>query len=185
MSYRILIPMIIGLSVWQAQAQDMLLMVQSDLNEDGIVEDITLLYDENSDSADLKIQSAGQPDIIARNIAWVGQFMEQKPFLERLEDGSILVVSLNEAIHRIRWSISLELGYDDGRYVVTRYVYTYRDTLDLDNNGSCQLDLISGQGIRWTNDVPKDIQTTMRAIPVMKWGTSGQITSDIKNVCGI
>lgn len=62
--------------------------------------------------------------------------------------GRLVIHQQNQAIGRHRWERSLELDFVDGEYIVTRFTYSDRDTLDTKIGGNCDYDLIRGIGTK-------------------------------------
>lgn len=65
-----------------------------------------------------------------------------------VSDGRLVIHQQNHAIGRHRWERRLELDFVDGEYIVTRFTYSDRDTLDTKIGGNCDYDLIRGMGIK-------------------------------------
>lgn len=154
-------------------------IVSSDLNGDGRPERFSLI-DANG-TADLQIENTGGGVLIAENIVWVGGMSGQKPELDAAANGSILVTSMNEAIGRDRWRLTLTIAHRQGGYMVVGYTYSWYDTLDPENNGTCDLNLLTGRGFLTQTDRPaKSVNTKLRAMPV----TSFKDDHPIPEVCG-
>lgn len=155
--------LLFGLVALPAAAQT----VSSDLNGDGKPEHFTLI--ERDGNVDLQIENTGGGVVIARRIAWSGG-IGQKPALELAPNGSVRLISMNDSIGRHRWHLSLTIAYRQGRYMVAGYTYDWRDTLDLEDSGTCDLNLLNGKGVLQKADGPKrPIRATMRAMPVTEF----------------
>jgi hypothetical protein len=129
-----------------------------------------LVESEDGESADLLVFLTGDGDgelrlIRADRIAWMGSMAGQAPYLERRENGSLVVVSENETIGRDRWRIELTIAYREGSLQVGGFTMHSRDTLDPENVGDCDINLFTGRGIR--NGV--EIRTALRASPIEEW----------------
>ena len=101
------------------------------------------LYVTENDRGLLKLV-ASAPDKIWGNARPDG-FYGQEPAITALASGSIAVMSQNSAIGRNRWEKTLTLAYREGRFIVAGYTYTYYDTLDLDDSGSCDYNVVTGK----------------------------------------
>jgi len=101
----------------------------------------------------------------APSIVWRGHMFGQEPELELAPNKSLRVISENEAVGRDRWRQTLTIAYRDGRFVVAGYTFSYRDTLDPEAGGECDVNLLAGRGV--LND--KKFRTTMTAMPVENW----------------
>lgn len=160
-----------------AAAQQIGPVVQSDLNGDGRVERFYLL-DTGDGTVDLLIENTGGGVIFAENIAWLGG-IGQQPELDVAANGSVRLTSMNEAIGRNRWSQTLTIAFRQGTYRVAGFTYAWRDTLDLDAWGSCDLNLLNGRGILEKAVGTKDVRTSFPALPVTEW----RETTPIPDAC--
>ncbi len=144
--------------------------VRSDLNGDGRAEMFTLL-DTGNGTADLQIENTGWGNgvIYAENIAWVGG-IGQRPELALAENGSVQVISMNESIGRDRWELTLTIAYRKDAYRIAGYTFRWRDTLDPDNWGICDLNLLTGSGILRQGDGPEQpVRSAQAALPATAW----------------
>lgn len=142
-------------------------MVQSDLNGDGRVERFTLL-DTGNGTVDLQIENTGGGVIYAENIVWLGG-MGGQPNLEVAANGSLRVLSGNDAVGRNRWNQVLTVAYRNNAYRVAGFTYSWYDTLNLEDNGTCDLNLLSGRGYLTKNEVTQDVRTEFAPLPVTQW----------------
>ncbi len=124
-------------------------VVTADWTDDGGM-DRAVLYDDGTDDAALAIyvganggfeRLAFDPDI-----AWFGAMWGTMPWLEVSDAGSLLIKSGNEAIGRNRWSQTLTVAFRGGAFVVAGYTSTWYDTLDMENNGTCDVNYLTGKG---------------------------------------
>ncbi|MEW7006783.1 hypothetical protein [Lentilitoribacter sp. EG35] len=76
----------------------------------------------------------------------------QEPSVIALKNGSINVTSQNSAIGRNRWEQNLTIAYRGGEFLVAGFSYSYYDTLDVEANGGCDLNLLTGRGT--VDDLP-------------------------------
>lgn len=120
--------------------------VQSDLDGDGQAETFLLLYPAPS-VTHLLISPVNKPTLLAQNIVWRGG-LGQEPSLSVAPNGNLRISSGNQAIGRNRWLLIKTVDYRDGAYKVVGLTYNWFDTADLNNGGTCDLNLITGQGIR-------------------------------------
>ena len=141
--------------------------VVSDLNGDGRAETFTLTGMDDG-RADLTIDG-GSSRIVARDIAWAGG-IGQKPELSLAPNGSVRLTSMNEAIGRNRWRLTLTIAYREGAYRVAGYTYSWYDTLNLPDRGTCDLNLLTGRGVLTLAERPeRAVRTDLRARPVTDW----------------
>lgn len=101
----------------------------------------------------------------ARGIAWRGGMAGQEPELEIAENGSLRLISQNESIGRDRWRQTLIIAYRDGRFVVAGFTHSSRDTLDPDAGSECDVNLLTGRGVR----DGRQFRTDLRARWVEDW----------------
>jgi len=142
--------------------------VTSDLNRDGVAERF-VLDDTGDGSADLIIERTGRGTIVADDIAWIGG-IGQKPALAVAANGSVQVISMNEAIGRNRWRLTLTIAWRDGAYRVAGATYGYYDTLDLNRSGGCDLNLLSGRGILTASNGTQSVMAVpLAALSVTDW----------------
>jgi hypothetical protein len=159
---------IVFLLATPASAQTVLGVVSADLDQSGGAETFTLL-DNGQGSADLQIDDTALGSRFAAEIAWVGGF-GQTPRIARAPNGSVQVISMNDSVGRGRWELTLTIAYRDDDYLVAGYTYAWRDTLDLADNGICDVNLLSGRGEVTRNGGPKrTFKTTEFATPVTSW----------------
>jgi len=141
--------------------------VQSDLNKDGLVERFYLL-DSGNGTVNLLIENTGGGVIFAGDIAWIGG-IGQQPELSLAANGSVKLVSMNEAIGRNRWHKTLTIAFRDGTYRVAGMTYDWYDTLELSDNGECDLNLLNGKGFLTRDGNKSAVRTKLTALPVTAW----------------
>ncbi|MCX7302108.1 MAG: hypothetical protein NTX73_17345 [Rhodobacterales bacterium] len=152
-------------------AQSVLGVVSSDLDKSGGAETFTLL-DNGQGLADFQIDDTALGTQFGADVAWVGG-PGQIPWLELAPNGSVQIISGNDAIGRDRWNLTLTIAYRDGEYRVAGYTYIYRDTLDLANNLVCDVNLLSGKGEVSFDGGPKQtFKTDEFATPITSWSQS-------------
>jgi hypothetical protein len=145
--------------------------VQSDLDGDGVAERFTLLETDGftgDGAADLVIETP-RGTLRIPDIAWAGG-PGQQPGLSLAPNGSLRLTSMNEAIGRDRWRLTLTIAYRQGAYRIAGYTYAWYDTLDLEDRGTCDLNLLTGRGLLTIADDPaRPVRTTLPALPVTEW----------------
>lgn len=161
-----------------AAAQDVVDSTVSDLNGDGLRERFTLL-DYGTGTVDLIIEDAGPERITAAGIAWMGG-IGQEAELDLAVNGSVRLMSMNESIGRNRWHLTLTIAYRGGAYMIAGYTYSHYDTLNLDDAGTCDLNLLNGNGFLTVGTGPKQaIRHDVAQVPVTEW----KETAPIPEVC--
>lgn len=151
-----------------AVSQDVLGVVNSDLDDSGRAEVFTLL-DTGTGTADLQIDDTAMGTVFAADIAWVGE-SGQIPSIALAGNGSVQVTSMNDAVGRDRWTLTLTIAYRNEAYRVAGYTYVWRDTLELANNGVCDVNLLTGQGEVSMDGGPKQqFSQSLPAMPVTDW----------------
>src|SRR5262249_48078358 len=100
------------------------------------------------------------------NIAFsAGSVSGQLASLGVSNTGSMQIKSGNDAIGRDRWSQVLTVIYRDKRFLIAGITYSERDTLDPEAGGACDINLLSGKGLR--NGKP--VETKLTPIPLSDW----------------
>ena len=171
---------LISLFASAAMAQTIGRPVASDLNGDGRAERFALI-DSGNGTVDLQIEYTGRGAIYAQNIAWLGG-IGQQPELSLAPNGSVRLMSMNEAIGRNRWHLTLTIAYRKGAYRIAGYTYDWYDTLNPEDNGVCDLNLLNGKGTLSRNGgASRAIRTTLKSRSVTEW------TDDVEipKVCGV
>lgn len=141
--------------------------VSADLNGDGVNEAYSLVPADGV--ADLHIQLPASMPIVARGIAWDGGGPGRTPELSLAPNGSLRITSMNESIGRDRWRITLTIAHRQGSTRVAGYTYSWYDTLENDNNGVCDLNLLTGKGTLEVNGDQRPTTTALKPLPVTEW----------------
>ena len=100
-----------------------------------------------------------------KDVAWRGVMWGTQPWIELTPQNSLTIHSLNEAIGRNRWEQVLTVAYRNDEFMVVGYTYGARDTLDLDYNLNCDVNLLTGNGIK----NGESFSTSPKAIPLASW----------------
>ena len=151
-------------------------VVTSDWNGDGSFDRALLLVSEKeTDEVDLLIylSASDKPNelrlaVNKANIAWRGAMWGTQPSLEVNERKSLIITSANDAIGRGRWTRKLTLVYLGKSFVVAGYTYNSYDTLDVASHSACDVNLLTGNGIK----NKKPFKTTLKAVAVAEWSTA-------------
>jgi hypothetical protein len=119
-------------------AQDLALLIrgQDDMDLRFFLQDKDGMYLKEAGVALNKVWGNAQPD---------GMF-GQEPELKALPNGSIQVITKNDAVGRDRWNQTLTIAYRNTDFIVAGFTYSYYDTLDPDQNGDCDLNVLTGKG---------------------------------------
>ncbi|MDJ0827918.1 MAG: hypothetical protein QNJ16_20725 [Rhodobacter sp.] len=181
MTTRIL-AVLLGLAAGSAVAQTIGPIVASDLNGDGRAERFALI-DTGDGAADLQIENTGWGNgvIYAERIAWVGG-IGQRPELSLAPNGSVRLTSMNEAIGRRRWELSLTIAHRNDAYTVAGVTFRWRDTIDNTDAGVCDVNLLTGRGTLWRDGRPEQrFRTTAKPRPATQWKDDTPLPKD----CGL
>ncbi len=150
-----------------AQAEIVGESVSLDLDKDGTAE--TFWLENNGDgTVNLRARDTGYGDFTVEDIAWIGG-PGQIPILGQSPAGSLTVTAMNIGIGRNRWESMITIAYRRDRYRVVGLSYGFYDSLDLDSNGTCDLNLLTGRGVVVENEVQRDITAPIPALPVFAW----------------
>jgi hypothetical protein len=145
--------------------------VKADWNRDGVTDRAILAASEaDPTETDLLIylSDPSQKSRLAlskKNVAWRGAMYGTQPSLSVNPQGSLVVNSANDAIGRDRWSKKITAMYENGEFVVAGYTYSYHDTLDLSVGGTCDVNLLTGKGVR--NN--QEFRTTLKPMNLKNW----------------
>jgi hypothetical protein len=133
-----------------------------------------VLVQNKDDAADLYIyvskDEAGSESVLAlaemkKGIVFSGSMWGQLPSLDVNGKGSLLIKSGNESIGRDRWTQTLTVIYRNKEFVIGGIAYKVRDTLDPKGGATCDLNLLSGKGLR--NGKP--IKVTLPPLRLADW----------------
>ena len=123
----------------------------SDWNHDGSMDKavLALAEKEDDDGATLYIYLSdddGGSTLVKQNIAWAGAMWGTVPNLSINKSGLLEIHSMNEAIGRDRWHLTLTVSYREKEFIVSGFRYSSYDTLDHDNQHECHVNLLNGKG---------------------------------------
>ncbi|MDH6266772.1 hypothetical protein M2360_002168 [Rhizobium sp. SG_E_25_P2] len=164
--------------------------VVGDFNKDG-AQDLAMLV-RGEDAMDLHlllgVEGRGylEPADVVKGQIWgeagPDSLVGQEPYLETLPNGSLAVNTRNDAVGRGRWNQKLTLAYSNNALVVAGFSYIWRDTIDPDNAGQCDINILTGKGIRETLPETGDPVRTRIAIkgeqtPYATWSDSNAISA--------
>ena len=128
--------------------------VIGDWNDDGGMDRAILVAPDNEDDdVGLYIylqddDNSSQLELYKPNLVWSGAMWGNMPSLSVTSSGSLQVLSQNQAIGRSRWSQKLTVAYRNNHFVVAGYTYDAYDTLDLNAGLNCDVNLLTGKGVK-------------------------------------
>lgn len=138
-----------------------------DLDGNGTPETIRLL--EAADQrADLDIDAPGGARLTVRGLLFSGGPGQQAQ-LEAAPNGSLRVMSMNEAIGRHRWRETLTVVYRDGAFRIGGYTYSWYDTIS-NEDGQCDINLLTGRGELSRNGAAQAVEVARGAPALADWG---------------
>jgi len=106
---------------------------------------------------DAKPDSPMNPTLVKKAAAWNGAMWGSRPSLDTNAKNSLIVKSQNDAIGRDRWSETLTIVYRGHEFLVAGLTYESHDNLDPRAGSSCDLNFLSGKGVR--NGKPVEIKS--------------------------
>jgi hypothetical protein len=158
-------------SDYTVRSERVLSVVTADWNGDGAFDRALLIASETEpDQVDLMLYLSESSDnmrlvVSKKNIAWRGAMWGTQPALDLAGRGSLVITSANEAIGRNRWTQKLTVVYRDQAFVVAGYTYTERDTLAPGSSSSCDINFLTGRGVK----NKKSFRTSAKAVALTNW----------------
>ena len=104
----------------------------------------------------------------------------QEAYLALGPAGGVQLVSGNDAVGRGRWFQVVTIAHRDGALRVTGVTYSWRDTLDPEAGGTCDLNLLSGRGVVQTAAGARDVAAPP-SLPLSEWQGAASV---LPPVCG-
>lgn len=132
--------------------QRVISVLNVDLNDDGWADRVILYEQEDEDAAvDFFIRETENYTLAyAATLAepiWSGLMSGTIPSLGVNDAGSLLIKSENIAIGRSRWEQILTIAYRQNALRVVGFTYKWYDTLNLEDNRQCDINLLSGKAV--------------------------------------
>lgn len=154
---------------YRIQPERVLSVVTADWNKDGNFDRAILIEAEPTEVDLLIYLSDGhgkmQLAIAKKNIAWRGAMWGTQPTMNINPVRSLEIISGNDAIGRNRWMQKLTVAYRNREFTVVGYTYNARDTLDLDDQMECDVNLLTGMGIK----NGQSFMTSASAVTLANW----------------
>ena len=122
----------------------------------------------NSDTADLYVysrQDAAKPILTVQDIVSVGMMAGNLPSLSVAKNGALLIWSGNDAIGRDHWEQTLTVVYRNGQFLLAGFTFSSYDTINPKLGGNCDLNLLTGHGVRNGKRVKFDLKPK----PLQDW----------------
>ncbi len=150
--------------------------ITHDWNDDGGMDRAILFIVPDNDDASLVIYLSNPDDIgmaqsaLVPGIAWVGGLWGQQPELSLNGASSLIVTSMNEGCCRTRWNQKLTIAFRKGQFIVAGYTHNDRDTIELENYGTCDVNFLAGKGeVSRGGKAKKRFRTKIRSSPLIQW----------------
>jgi hypothetical protein len=151
--------------------ESVLSVVTADLDGDGSLDRAVLIASE-TEGADLLIYLSEDPNkmrlaVSKKNIAWVLRLAGTLPMLAITERGSLVITSGTEGPQspEMQWNTSLTVVYRNNAFVVAGYTSTKLYRSFPSENGSCDVNLLTGKGV--VNKKP--FETPAKAVALTDW----------------
>lgn len=160
---------------------EMQMSLVTDLNGNGTPERYELLVDEEN-IVTLQIIENGAATIEAVDIAWRGGLYGQEPELELAPNGSVRIISQNEGCCRHRWRQTLTLAYRQDAIRVAGLTYQWRDSLDIEAYGMCDVNLLTGRAVVENGEKPAK---RFRVLPFAPLVSDWSLYADLPEKCEI
>nr|CAA6824702.1 MAG: Unknown protein [uncultured Thiotrichaceae bacterium] len=148
--------------------------VTTDWDEDAGFDRAILVDAGHEDGADLYIYLSGAADSDDENmelhlfkpgLAWSGTMWGQQPRLSLNDRGSLMIHTENTGVGRSAWNQKLTIAWRNNQFVVAGYTYDSYDRLDPDNVLNCDLNLLTGKGIK----NGKAVTSPVTKVPLKEW----------------
>lgn len=161
----------------QVQQGDFFDEVQADLNGNGIAETYTLVRGPE-DNADLIVSGDKGLTQTFPALVWAGAMAGTIPTLTLAENGSLRITHGNDSIGRGRWSEVLTVAYRNDRLTLAGLTYTWFDTMDFENRGTCDVNLLTGRGVFEQEGFGrKDVrEEEVIALPLATWNYNRSVS---------
>lgn len=169
---------VLAASASPALATDLIINATvGDFNGDGSQDLATLIIDDDGDVTQIGMEiylRDNERDVLtqevsAKNLFWGSAsnraLRGMEPTISTAPNGSILVHTKNDAVGRNRWDQTVTIAYRDGAFVVAGFTYSYRDTLARSDTGQCDINLLTGIGVRNR----KPLTTRPRRVQIENW----------------
>lgn len=140
----------------QDTLEQVLSAVSNDFNQDGSYDRAILV--EDGDKANLYIFTSKFNEftksyemhlaLVKKDVVFDGQMAGQVPYLEIGNRGALLIKSQNESMGRERWNQTLTVIPQNNEFMIVGITYKAYDTLTPNSAGSCDLNLMTGKGVR-------------------------------------
>lgn len=138
------------------ETSSILSAASGDINQDGRTDLVMLVANKDNDIINIHFflrdgeHDLLRPDTVARDKIWGNVSLDgsfgSDPTVEIMPNGSVAINSMNEGIGRSRWREKLTIAYRNSDFIVAGFTYDYYDTLDLDANGNCDFNVMTGKG---------------------------------------
>lgn len=89
-----------------------------------------------------------------KSVVYSGTMWGKLPWLEVNGKGSLFIKSGNETIGRDRWTQTLLVVYRNKEFPIAGIAYTARDTLDARRLVVCDVNFLTGKGLRNSTPIP-------------------------------
>lgn len=139
------------IAVEQTTENPILSIVAGDWNQDSLMDSAVLV--KSGEQVDLYLYMSNATGVMElkqakKNIAWSGALAGTLPYLKVVKNKNLFIFSENDAVGRNRWHQHLNVDYRDNDFVVTGYTYDANDTLDPKFSLTCDVNLLTGEGIK-------------------------------------
>ena len=160
---------------WDQDGEADLALMTAPAEPDGEVGLDIYLQDTSQPFLKLAVRTKGQ---IWGNVE--SYFSGQAPFIQTLPNGSLALISHNDSMGRNRWERRLTLAYRDRQFLVAGYTYRYYDTINLEDTGECDYNLLAGK-VSINRKPPQDAPKLVRKIE--DW--TDETKNAVAKTCGL
>jgi hypothetical protein len=142
-----------------------------DIDGDGRVDTFRIAPSPESDDGpcvDLTIEAGGRTTTVPHVVCGADPY-ENGVELQPTSSGAMRIVASHYGIGRNKWDLTLTLVGRKGQILVGGYTFDWHDSLDPEDNGSCDLNLLTGKGVLTVRGIAKAVVPSLKAMPVADW----------------
>lgn len=147
----------------------------------GEISTLVLAGAPDADYASLYVYTGPYKKPLVKAIDLVFKDAWHLPSIKGTDNGSILIESGVDAGTRDHWKETLTLSFRDGGLLLSGYTYIWMDTFDPSNHTECDLNLLTGKGVRNGKAITFDV----KASSIGEWDSAKTSAKLLEGVCSV